>query len=289
VTLPQQARARSGGHALTHELHEDPHDALDSATPVRAPPPASTIRLPPRETRFGAGRAFALLVINVAVVFLTTLLLLVAALAISFNGGPLTDPATAAHVKQQMLAPSMLIASLTSMAVVVWLSLRWSYDCLHDTSATGFAWVMAPLPTLLLGAASGALLAVTYRLVSTRLFPLPRHAPVGPMVQLAKTPGVPRFVWLLSTLILAPVFEEYLFRGVLLGSFIARWGTVVASVAVTLLFALVHLPENLPYWPATVTLGTLSLLLTVLRLRHQSVVAHLCYNVVLAVSMILAR
>jgi membrane protease YdiL (CAAX protease family) len=233
------------------------------------------------------------LVISVAVMFLTTVLLVVAALAIRFHGGPLPDRASIAHVQQQLFAPSLLLSNLTGMAVVVWLSLRWGADRLRDPSATGFAWVRAPLPAVLLGAASGALLAITFLLVSPRLFPLPRHAPVAPLVRLVGTPGVPRLVGLLSMLLLVPVFEEYLFRGVLLGGCIAGGGTVVASAAVTLLFVLVHLPGILHDWPAAVALGALGLLLAVLRLRHRSlapcVVAHLCYNLVLAVPVLLAR
>jgi membrane protease YdiL (CAAX protease family) len=273
-----------------HGLHEDPSDG---AAPLRTPPPSPTDLRQHRETRFGPGRAFVLLIIYVAVVFFTTLLVTVVALAISVRGAPLTHPTMVAHIKQQLFAPALLISSLTGMTIVVWLSRVWGQDRLHNTSATGFAWVLAPFHTLLLGAASGALLAVTNRLVIIRWFPMPGYAPVGPMVQLSMTPGFPRFVWLVTVLMLAPVFEEYLFRGVLLGIFVTRWGIVVSSVAVTLLFTLLHLLETRLFWPVLMFIGALSLLLIVLRLHCRSlapcVVAHLCYNSVLAAFLALAR
>ena len=85
----------------------------------------------------------------------------------------------------------------------------------------------------------------------------------------------------LTSLVIAPVAEEILFRGPALGHFLARgYGVVTASVPSVALFALVHV-----FMAGAVSVaitGALGVVLTALRLWYDSLVApwlmHLLVN-----------
>ena len=80
----------------------------------------------------------------------------------------------------------------------------------------------------------------------------------------------------------APVVEEVIYRGILYSAFQRAVGAGVAIVAVTLLFALVHVPQ---YYPSYSTIGLLlllSLILTLIRARTSNllpcIVLHTIFN-----------
>lgn len=85
----------------------------------------------------------------------------------------------------------------------------------------------------------------------------------------------------LTTLVIAPIAEEFLFRGLVLGHFLARgYGIATASVLSIAVFALVHV-----FMAGAVSIaitGALGALLTALRLWYDSLVApwlmHLLVN-----------
>lgn len=92
--------------------------------------------------------------------------------------------------------------------------------------------------------------------------------------------------WALLAAVIAPLTEEFVFRGMMLTGLRARWGGVAASATVTSLFVVSHVPQVLePAIAGVITvLGTL---LLVTRLRTGSllpcVVLHAAYNSVLVV------
>jgi membrane protease YdiL (CAAX protease family) len=138
------------------------------------------------------------------------------------------------------------------------------------------------------------------------LLPVPKHAPIE---ELFRSPGMIWFLAGFGTLV-APIFEEILFRGFLLpglahavdwmrvprdaeameiwragGSGIRGYsmGALVgASVGTSLLFALIHAPQIGYTWSAVGLLAGVSLVLCWVRVRYDSVAAstvcHACYN-----------
>ena len=65
----------------------------------------------------------------------------------------------------------------------------------------------------------------------------------------------------------APIVEEVIYRGILYSAFQRTFGVVLATVFVTLLFALVHVPQYYPSYSTILLLTVLSLTLTLVRVR----------------------
>jgi membrane protease YdiL (CAAX protease family) len=138
--------------------------------------------------------------------------------------------------------------------------------------------------------------AISYRL------PTPREMPIEDVF---KTPGI---IWLLVVFgtVLAPLFEEVVFRGLLLPAIanavdwvrlpreaaaleqwrqsegFSRGAMVVASLLTSVLFAGIHAPQLGFNWAPVALLVCVSVVLCVVRLRIGSVAAstlvHGCYN-----------
>ena len=80
----------------------------------------------------------------------------------------------------------------------------------------------------------------------------------------------------------APLIEEIVYRGVVYSSAEGLWGKTAAVALVTVLFALVHVPQYWGSWAANTAILSLSLVLTLLRAWSGTllpcVVTHLVYN-----------
>ncbi len=83
--------------------------------------------------------------------------------------------------------------------------------------------------------------------------------------------------------------EEFLFRGVLFTGFSRSWGVPAASLIVTLMFALVHIPETMHYWPALAAIALTGASALALRLRTGSlgpaVALHAAYNLIIVLGL----
>ena len=80
----------------------------------------------------------------------------------------------------------------------------------------------------------------------------------------------------------APLVEEVVYRGVLYSAFQRTFGPALAVVAVTVLFALVHVPQYYPSVSTMLLLTVLSLTLTLIRARSGNllpcIVLHTVFN-----------
>ncbi len=175
----------------------------------------------------------------------------------------------------------------------------------HRSFAEGISWnaqragvAFVPLG-IALGFASQA---------ASSLLPIPKEMPIEGVF---KTPGI---IWLLTVfgVIVAPLFEELVFRGFLLPAIaiaadyftlprtanreqdlatLARWRTsdtfstnslIFASVVTSLAFAAIHAPQLGYAWAAVALLWTVSMVLCYIRIRFRSLAAstivHACYN-----------
>lgn len=150
-------------------------------------------------------------------------------------------------------------------------------------------------------------LGLTSQAVSS-LFPIPKELPIEDVF---KTPGI---IWLLTLfgVVVAPMFEELVFRGFLLPALatavdwftlprtadreadlatLARWRTsdtfttnalIFSSVVTSLGFAAIHAPQLGYAWSAVALLWTVSMVLCYVRIHTRSLAAstivHACYN-----------
>lgn len=85
-----------------------------------------------------------------------------------------------------------------------------------------------------------------------------------------------------ATVVLAPFFEEYLFRGLVLDSLIKRFDTFVAILLSAVVFMAFHLIEYYEYWVGLFAIFLLGILLATIKLRSASIlnpiICHASYN-----------
>ncbi len=95
-------------------------------------------------------------------------------------------------------------------------------------------------------------------------------------------PYLLKVVWVLMFVILFPVVEEVLFRGVLFTGFSQSWGSTLAGVFATVLFVAVHMPKVLEYWPALLAVTVVGALTVLIRIYTGSLAPgmalHCTYN-----------
>lgn len=89
----------------------------------------------------------------------------------------------------------------------------------------------------------------------------------------------------------APIVEEVIYRGILYSAFQRTFGVGIAVVAVTILFALVHVPQYYPSYSTIFLLLLLSLILTLIRARTGNllpcIVLHTVFNATQSILLIL--
>lgn len=194
-----------------------------------------------------------------------------------------TGAAYAERMTKEMM-PATLYATIIVTLAAVYLVLRWwGGHLVFDRSEHGFGLFAPPPKALVLwtvvGLTSAATILVLSQFVDSEGFK------GGPLWQMAESGGSGRFAWAVAGLLYAPVFEELIFRGVMLRGFRASWGLPAASILVTVLFFILHIPEMVGYWPSILGIFLLSVLTLAARLRTGSVVSamyvHLAYNLML--------
>jgi membrane protease YdiL (CAAX protease family) len=239
-----------------------------------------------RERRFGAAHALLLLLEYLAAQYIGSL---AAALGYHVYVGALHGGAVAwASSRPMVIAWGAIIGVPLGVLVVVLQVRYWARPLLADGSARGIGWTGPAkrgwLPT---GIATGLVLAALMLLVMARLSPPDPGALNGPLAQLARGALFTRLVLLVLAVLVAPLIEEFLFRGAMFAGIARSWGTAWAIALTTLAFVAVHLPDKLHYWPGLVAVGIVALANCALRLRYRSIVptmaAHLAYNLGLVV------
>lgn len=153
---------------------------------------------------------------------------------------------------------------------------RWSAGtiCGFGFGRSSRGWVMA-------GEGGGLLLAM---LAVALAWMLPRPGAPHMASLLIALPALPLASTLISVL-LAPLFEEGIFRGALLSALAPALGPLGAGVASTALFTALHVPEQAGYFWGLLPIAALGGLAAWLRLRSGSlwpgIVAHVCFNALL--------
>lgn len=104
----------------------------------------------------------------------------------------------------------------------------------------------------------------------------------GPLIQAASAPGWQRILFVILAVVLAPVVEEFLFRGVMFTGMARSWGTWPAAIVVTVLFGILHLFDVGGYYPALLMVTIAGFAMVLLRIRTgsmlPSIAMHAAYN-----------
>jgi len=193
----------------------------------------------------------------------------------------------AARIRSVAVLPAAVVGILLGALIVVRMTRR-SFPGRSRAEAFRSLGVSRGSPRdLATGAALGLAMSLLYVLVLSTLSVEPT-GPLSPLVVAASTPGWQRDVWALIAIAIAPPIEEFLFRGVLFQGLARAWGPAVSATAVTVVFALFHLPETISYWPAIIAVTIMAVIAMTVRLKARalgpSVALHAAYNAGLVVS-----
>lgn len=258
-------------------------DAIDGA-PEREGPSGPEGPGPPRRRRLDARAAIAIFLLYVGAQLAGAAAVgLALGLLAHQSGVRADDPEALRALQQRAQAPGTLASALAGAALVGLAIRRLRGEGLRQRSRLGAGLVAGPAPHLVSGALLGVLVALLYQVAASSLLPAPPPPEeLGPLTQMASTPGTPRLVVTLLALAIAPPVEEVLFRGLLFAGFARSWGPAVAAALVTALFVAVHAPELLYFPPAALSVGALALATIGLRLATGAVgpalACHLAYN-----------
>lgn len=132
-------------------------------------------------------------------------------------------------------------------------------------------------PALLLVLAASILTAVLSTIIPALLaYFIPNYDPTSdPGHLIDETKWSMWWLMLLSTVIVAPIMEEVLFRGFLFPVFARRFGIIIGSVIVSMMFGLMHL--SLAATPLTFIAG---LILCYMYVRFRSIVPGISLHVI---------
>ncbi|HET6655528.1 MAG TPA: CPBP family intramembrane glutamic endopeptidase [Gammaproteobacteria bacterium] len=257
------------------------HDEAPSAPPVTAAAPR-----PPR--RFHAGHALILLLEYIGAQYAAGVLVAIGFgvyASLAHSGQPVAQAVQSSQAL--IIAYTAIIGIPLGILIVVLQTRHWARGLFSQSGARGIAWTRPVGPGLSRGAAAGIVLGGGIYLLLTRLVPPDPQALEGPLSQLAQGGLFERVVMLVLAVLIAPLIEEFLFRGAMFAAVARSWGVVAAVILTTLAFVAVHLPDKIHYWPGLVAVGLLALVNCWLRLRYRSLapamVAHFAYNISLVV------
>lgn len=100
------------------------------------------------------------------------------------------------------------------------------------------------------------------------------------LTRILKSSRTAVFVIALMATFTAPLVEEVVYRGVLYSAFQRAAGKVVAVVAVTLIFSLVHVPQYYESLSTVLLLTVLSLILTLMRVYSGSLLPSIIFHTI---------
>lgn len=166
----------------------------------------------------------------------------------------LNPPPPAPLELNQIIQSCLILLALTGILLLILTMVSWK-------SLVQLGFRLDQIPTQLRDGALGFLLAlvpVILLLVATH--PFRSEETLHPLLQLLRSaPGVVAIGWVfLSAIVVAPLFEELLYR-VLLQSWLEGFLSPLRAIIVSsLIFSLVHgFPDSIPLFPLAFLLGTL--------------------------------
>lgn len=241
----------------------------------------------PESTPWGPGSAFAVVGVYLAVQFVSAFLVaILVAVFLGISAASRHEHLSPATLKAAIFMPSIIVSVLVSSGAAFAFSLLRGRSRLRMSGPTGFGLVKADARITVAAILAGAALSCLFTFVAPLIVPAPSKEAMGPLAQMAVSPGMDRYVWLCFALLIAPLTEEYLFRGVLASGLRTRLGAATTICIVTVLFTLIHVTEAKAYWPAFLSIAALGILAGMARERFGSLVpsvaVHFGYNATIA-------
>lgn len=191
-----------------------------------------------------------------------------------------------------VMAPAALLSVWIGGGCMLLAALALAGPQLTDRTPSGGAWVLGPARGMGLGLAVGVGVAAISLGVVALFGPGPDLEELGPLAQMALTPGLTQVIWVIVALGLAPPIEELLFRGVLYGGLHKSLGPGRAALLTTSVFVLFHITEIVYHVPSVFGIVGLAVAALWLRLRARAIgpaiAAHLGYNAVAVLAALLA-
>ncbi len=204
-------------------------------------------------------------------------------LGIAYTNG-LTDPSGGLpeHVQAWLLPLSLFVGTMTAVVVSVQVAnsrakssvdVQWYRDFVWNPKMAAYLWRYGMI---------GLSLGLGFFLMTEYVVPPPEDLPQPLFDAMLTAPLLLQIGWVLMFVVLFPVVEECLFRGVLYTGMVQSWGSAVSFLLTTLAFVAVHMPKVLEYWPAAVAVVLIGSLTLWIRIRSQSlspgIVLHSAYN-----------
>jgi membrane protease YdiL (CAAX protease family) len=180
-------------------------------------------------------------------------------------------------------AAIMVVATLGNVAAtaVGFRMVRKSFDTFREGARTvGYRATRARV--LVLAAIIGLSIAVFNLKVLIGWFPPSSAQDLGPLVAAMQDQSSWQRVWVGCMVVVAPIVEESMFRGVLFTGLARSWGVSIAAGITTLAFALLHISSLSPYWPAILGVLLLGAAAQAARIATRSLwpcmMLHFAYN-----------
>jgi len=178
--------------------------------------------------------------------------------------------------------PAALGGLLAGGAGVWWLARRSLRAPVETDPFRSIGWSASSRGSLIGAAVFGACVALCYLFVLIPLGPSTVGRTFGPLTLALHAGGWTRHLLALTAVLVAPMVEELVFRGVLFSGLSRSLGTVAAAVVVTLVFVVSHAFEARTYWPAWLAITLMASAAMFLRIRYgslaPSVAVHTSYN-----------
>ncbi|MBW3670204.1 MAG: CPBP family intramembrane metalloprotease [Acidobacteria bacterium] len=190
----------------------------------------------------------------------------------------------------ELLTPALAVGTITGAVAMIVAALTLARPHMREVSPTGVGWSRGPWRSLVLAAIVGLVVSSSFVLLVATIDPDLADTELGPIARLAEQDERVRWIWAIVAVMVAPVTEELLFRGVLFSGFAKSWGVGISATVVSVLFMLFHLAETLAYWPSIVAVGILTVGTIASRMMTNRlgppIAMHLAYNTVLAIALI---
>jgi membrane protease YdiL (CAAX protease family) len=206
------------------------------------------------------------------------------------NGVDITDHDQTTHIVREN-APSTTVAAVAAGIVAMFGgSLLLGRAALKDGTPVGAAWLMGPRKEIIRGFALGFIIALAGAIITT---PLARFMgpKLGPLTTMGLTQGLPQITYIILAVLIVPIPEELLFRGVMYGGYRQSLGAKKAAVLTTVIFVAMHLLELSHFPPAAIGITALAIGALHMRLRSSAigpaVAVHTGYNLVVALLTVL--
>jgi membrane protease YdiL (CAAX protease family) len=201
------------------------------------------------------------------------------------RGQNLQDPQQIARLVSTLM-PGIVLGTMVGGAVGMFImAFVLVPEYLRDRSPTGAAWVRGEWRDAGKGLALGLILGAAGLMVLNYLERFGDPNSAGPLTKMATSSTSGFVIWILAALVLAPLVEEPLFRGVLYGGFRRSFGVMAAGIITSAIFVLLHITEIIFFLPAILPLAALAAGALWVRLRFTAIgpaiALHFGYNAIM--------